>query len=619
MITFPLDGYSLAACRRGFTPPPKLTVSEWADRYRELSPEVSPERGRWKTSRTPYLREIMDVMGDDEHEDVCCMTGTQIGKTSALENLIGYVMQSDPSPMLVVFPRDKDVKTFSKERITPMLRDTKVLRGLVKQSERRSSDDTLERKVFPGGYVALASSRSPADLAARPVRRVLGDEVDRWPTNTGKEGSPWELVGKRTTNFWNRKKIAVSTPTEQDLSLIEWLWNESDQRHYHLTCPHCQHEQPLRWRDDAGQYHLICDKDEHGQLLPETAQYRCAECAALIPESSKSSMLKAGRWIATHPERRKVGFHLNALYSPWVSWSQVVAAFAAAKGSKEKLQTFVNTWLGLPFAVEYDKVEPSSLQARSEDAADLWPHVRMLTAGLDVQADRVEVLIVGWGERERSFFLEWEQVYGDPQAAATWEQVDAVLWRERNGMKVRLAAVDTGYLSPSVHRWAALDYNRRRVIPIKGMPGRGRLVVAKPAAATTKKERRPWLVGVETASDMLFARLRSAVPSHGSLQFCNTLPVEFYDQLTSEVSVPIVVNGRHERQTRVLANRRNEVPDMWRYATAALYALGARGVASLNVAPPPAPVPAADESVAPPPPVRRAPVRRGGWVNGWKS
>lgn len=617
MITFASDGYSLKGLRSGFTPPPRLTVSEWADRYRELSPEVSPERGRWKTSRTPYLREIMDVMGDDLHEDVCWMACTQVGKTSALENLNGYVMQSDPSPMLQVFPRDKDVKTYSKERLFPMLRDTPILRGLVKQSERRSSDDTLDRKVFPGGYIALASSRSPADLAARPVRRVLGDEVDRWPQNTGKEGSPWELACKRTTNFWNRKKIAVSSPTEEGLSLIERLWQVSDQRHFHLTCPHCAHQQPLRWRDDAGQYHLICDKNAHGQLIPETAQYRCASCAALIDESQKGAMLRAGRWVATYPERQKVGFHLNALYSPWVTWAQVIQAFDAAKGSVEMLQTFVNTWLGLPFAVQYDKVEPSSLQARSEPVSELWPSIRMLTAGIDVQADRVEVLIMGWGERERSFALEWHQVYGDPQSAATWLEVDAVLWPLRNGLPVKLVCADTGYLPASVHRWAAQDANRRRVVPIKGMPGRGRMVVTKPSAVTMKKERRPWLVGVETASDMLFARLRAAVPSHGSLQFADTLPPEFFDQLTSEVSVPVVVNGRPERQTRVLAGRRNEVPDMWRYALAALYAQGARAIAALNTEGPvpvttvtPTPTPAA-------PPLRRS--SRSGWVNGWRK
>jgi phage terminase large subunit GpA-like protein len=621
-------------------PPPKLTVSEWADRYRVLSQEVSPEPGRFDTSRTPYLREIMDVMGDDEHEDVCWVSCTQVGKTTALENVLGYTMSSDPSGMLMVFPRDKDVKTFSKERLTPMIRDTPKLRGLVKASERRHSDDTLERKVFPGGFIAMGSSRSPADLAARPVRRLLGDEVDRWIRNTGKEGSPWELGKKRTQNFWNRKRAAVSSPTEKDLSLIDRLWQESDQRRYHVECPDCGHSQPLRWKDDNGQYHLVCEKDEHGELIPETARYRCAACEYLIPENHKRRMLAGGQWVATYPHRKAVGFHLNALYSPWVTWAEVMNAFIAAKGSQELLQTFVNTWLAETFAVSFDVLDPSSLAARAEPPDVLWPHIRRLTAGLDVQSDRVEILIVGWGERERSFLLEVHQVWGDPQADTTWDEVDALLWPQRNGLPISFACVDSSYLPAPVWRWANRPANRRRVAPINGMSGRGRPPIAKPALAKTRDQRKPWLVGTDTVKDLIALRLRSAVPSHGSVQFSTDLPMALYDQLTAEVSVPVTRNGRAERAWKKVDEKRaNEGLDMFGYAIGALYRQGARSIAALNTDPAAVvAAPTADRQADAPPPQPLSPAEalyrqamprpskqkgflapRSGWVNGWRK
>ena len=197
--------------KKRLKPPPKLTISEWADEYRKLSPESSAEPGSWNTSRAEYQRGIMDALSDPYIETVVVMSSAQVGKTEILNNAVGYFISQDPSPMLVVQPTLDMAQTWSKDRLAPMLRDTPILSGLVKDPRSRDSGNTTLHKVFPGGHVTACGANSPSSLASRPVRNVFCDEVDRYPVSAGTEGDPVSLAKKRSATFWNRKIDRKST------------------------------------------------------------------------------------------------------------------------------------------------------------------------------------------------------------------------------------------------------------------------------------------------------------------------------------------------------------------------------------------------------------------------
>jgi phage terminase large subunit GpA-like protein len=517
--------------------------------------------------------------------------------------------------MLMIQPTVEMAEAWSKERLAPMLRDTPALRGIRTTETRgmaRSSDDTLRRKVYPGGWLAILGANSAASLASRPVRRVIGDERDRWPISAGNEGDPLELARRRTITYWNRKIVEGGTPTEEGVSSTWDKWGLSDQRHWVVPCPHCGEEQRLRWRDDDGQYHLVCDRDEDGRLIPETAAYRCAHCAALIEERQKAAMIAAGRWVAEQPGRRVRGYHIWAAYSPWMTWAEIVREFEAARGAEALLRVFVNTILGLPFAPAAEKLDPSKLMARAEPMDVVPPEVGLLTAGVDVQADRLEYVVAGWGEREAACVLEYGQVEGDPGKDETWGALAEVLGAPRDGLRIRAVCADTGYRPETVWRWAhgRLPF---KVFPTKGMDGRGRLIVTAPGAVTHKRQRRPWLVGTDTAKDSLAARLRSVVPGPQSVRFADTLVPEYYEHLTAEELRTVYVQNRPVRRWTLRPGRRNEGLDCTVLALAALHALGARTIATLGALAERRKPPEPRETPAPPP---RRPARRGGWVNG---
>ena len=325
-----------AAALAVFAPPPSLTISEWADRYRYLSPEASAEPGKWSTARAPYQAGIMDAASDPETETIVLMTSAQIGKTAMIENVIGYYVTQDPSPILCLQPTLEMAATFSKDRLAPMLRDTPALRGLVKDARARDSGNTQLHKQFPGGHITMTGANSPANLASRPIRIVLCDEVDRYPESAGTEGDAVALATKRTATFWNRKMLVTSTPTIKNLSRIEQAFLGSDQRRYWVPCPDCGEHQLLKWANV---------KWDEGKT--ETAHYVCEHCGSCIDEQHKPAMLAAGEWRADAVFRGIAGFHLNEIYSLWRRWSEMAADFLTAKhAGSEMLKAFVNTSLG---------------------------------------------------------------------------------------------------------------------------------------------------------------------------------------------------------------------------------------------------------------------------------
>lgn len=611
-----------ALVRAALAPPPRLTVSEWADRYRHLSRESSAEPGRWVTDRAPYQRGILDAFSDPLIEKVVVMSSAQVGKTEIVNNVVGYFIDRDPAPILVLQPTQQMGEAWSKDRLAPMLRDTPRLRGKVKDPRARDSGNTLLHKSFPGGHITISGANSAASLASRPIRVVLCDEVDRYPASAGTEGDPVGLATKRTSTFWNRKLGEFSTPTVKKFSRIEQSFEHSDRRRFHAPCPHCEHMQTLRWENLQW---------ENGD--PETAAYACESCGCLIEENSKPEMLRRGVWVAENPGHRTAGFHLNALYSPWARWPELVREFLEAKGNPERLKVFVNTVLGETWEEAGERVSTESLAARKHAYRAQVPEgVGLLTAGVDVQGDRLEIKVKGWGRGEESWLVHWEQLFGDPGREEVWQQLEELLtreWKHEGGAVLRImaACIDSGgHHTENVYRFVK-PRQSRKVWAVKGSSQPGRPLVGRPSRAN-KHGVKLLPIGTDTAKDAIFTRLKVLEPGPLYMHFPEWLDDEYFAQLTSEKVVTRYVKGRPIRSYEK-TRPRNEALDLEVYAMAALVSLGTPVIQNLGgyvdrVQAEGAQARAASseepEVAAPDSPRRALPPRRGrsGFVNSWR-
>lgn len=390
-------------------PPPPLTVSQWADRYRVLSAESSAEPGRWHTEKAPYQRAIMDAIGDPHVRSVVVMSAAQIGKTDAfILNPLGYYMDYAPCPVMCMQPTLDMGQTLSKDRIAPMIRDTPRLTGLV-DTKSRYAGNTVMKKNFPGGHITIVGANSPSSLASRPIKVLLADEIDRYPKSAGTEGDPLDLAKKRQTTFWDYKTVMVSTPTIKGDSRIEDAYLLSTQEEWNVPCPECGAYQPFLWEN------VKFDKDD----LDKGIGYVCRECGCVSNEYRWKEQGKYGKYVAANPGAESRGFHLNTLASTFVGWKEIVTKFIEAKialdhGNPEQMKVWVNTELGETWEERGIQLEDIELFNRREIyAAEVPDDVLYLTAGVDVQDDRFEVEVVGWGEGTESWGVRYQKIFGD--------------------------------------------------------------------------------------------------------------------------------------------------------------------------------------------------------------
>jgi phage terminase large subunit GpA-like protein len=593
---------------RAFKPPPDLKVSDWADQDRKLSPEASAEPGQWITSRAEYQRGIMDAFSDPAVEMVVVMSSAQVGKTEILNNVIGFHVAQDPSPMLVVQPTLDMAQTWSKDRLAPMLRDTPQLQGLVKDPRARDSGNTTLHKIFPGGHITACGANSPSSLASRPVRIVLCDEVDRYPVSAGSEGDPVSLARKRASTFWNRRIGLFSTPTNKGNSRIEAAFEESDKRFYFVPCPHCKHEQSLKWAS------VTWEQDK-----PDSAQYACEECGTLWTDAERVRAIRQGRWSATAEFKRVAGFHLSGLYSPWIPVDAAVREFLEAKKQPATLRVWVNTYLGETWEEQGEQVDDYAIAARRESFGETLPlEVVLLTAGVDVQDDRLEVEIVGWGRDDESWSVDYRTVYGDPSSPTVWRDMDSLLdqqFEREDGsiLMVRSTCVDSGgHHTNSVYNFVR-PREGKRVFAIKGVGGEGKPLVGKPGRNNIGKIKL-FPVGVDTAKDVLFSRMRIVEPGPGYMHFPVSRSDEYFRQLTAEKLVTRYHKGFARREW-VKIRPRNEALDVRVYAMAAL------GILNLNVNAIADRVMMKHENPPEPkqsPPTKRNNRQTGGFVQSWR-
>lgn len=513
----------------------------------------------------------MDAVSEYGVHTVVVMSSAQIGKTVILKAIIGYHVDKDPSPILMLQPTEQMAEAFSKDRLAPMVRDTPCLKGKIADPRARDSGNSILHKRFMGGHLTLAGSNSPSALASRPIRVVLCDEVDRYPASAGTEGDPVNLAIKRTATFWNRRVVLTSTPTIKGLSRIEMAYLNSDQRRYYIPCPHCQHLHHLQW------------KNVHFDVQhPENAAMACPECGGLIEEKHKARMLAAGEWRSERSEVKGIaGFHINELYSPWRRWADVVQDFLAAKQSPETLKTWVNTSLGETWEEDSEKSDPATLLSRRENytSARLPLNILYLTAGVDVQDDRLELEVIGWRQMSRdeppeSWGVEYQVLRGDPARTAVWEQLDGILmqeWRTEDGRTLRInaACIDSGgHHTSQVYAFCEARKGRH-IYAVKGMAG-PRPVWSHKAGKSAKYRAQVWHVGGDTAKDAWYARLRIKEHGPGYCHFPLAYGQDYFDMLTAEQVRTKYTKGRPVREWFCPKGRRNEALDIRVYALAAL-------------------------------------------------
>lgn len=551
------------AMKRALKPPPKLTVSDWADKYRQLSSESSAEAGKWSTSRAEYQRGMMDAISNADIETVVLMTAAQIGKTELINNVVGFHIHQDPAPMLVVQPTLEMAQTWSKDRLAPAIRDTPVLHEKIGDPRSRDSGNTTLHKVFTGGHVTSCGANSPSSLASRPCRIILCDEVDRYPISAGTEGDPVSLAKKRSSTFWNRKIILVSTPTERGASRIEQAYDESDKRKFHVDCPHCEEEQVLKWSNVKWS-----DND------PNTAEYTCDECGSCWTDADRYRAIRYGRWKPTASgDGKTAGFHLSALYSPWIRLDEIVGEFIAAKRDPMRLRTWVNTTLGETWEDQGEMLDEHDLSNRSEFWGDELPEdVLLLTAGVDVQDDRLEYEVVGWGKGEETWSIEYRAIYGDPSTAELWMQLDEVLQQKfvhplAGELMIRSTCIDSGgHYTQQVYNYCKGRVGKR-VFAIKGIGGEGKPITGKPTKNNIGKINL-FPVGVDTAKELIYARLKMTEVGEGYCHFPADRNEEYFRMLTAEKKVVKYYKGRPRREW-IKIRPRNEALDCRVYATAA--------------------------------------------------
>lgn len=578
----------------GLKPDALMSISEWSDEYRFLSPKAAAEPGRWRTERTPYLREIMDQLSPHKRaQRVVFMKGAQIGGTEAGNNWIGYVIHMAPGPMMAVAPTVEMAKRNSKQRIDPLLEDSKELKARVKPARSRDSGNTVLSKEFPGGVLVMTGANSAVGLRSMPARYLFMDEVDGYPGDVEGEGDPILLAERRSATFQGRRKVfLVSTPTLKGLSRIAREFDNSDQRYFHVPCPHCGHEQPLRF-----------SQLRWAEGKPSDVMYECESCEELIPEHHKTEMLAKGQWMATAKgDGQTVGYHLSSLYSPvgWFSWSDAAAMFEQAKEHPELMKSFVNTVLGEPFEEEHEAPDWERLYARRETYAQgVVPKTGLfLTAGVDVQKDRLECEVVAWGRDKQSWSVDYIVLDGDTARRDVWQKLEDVLrrdWPHETGhtMPIRVMAVDSGYATQDVYAWAkghpqavwgaggARASQPRTVVAIKGQDRDTALIlsVSKADVGGRRRGLRVWNVSGPVAKVELYRWLKLDWPSEAELKDGMPYPAgschfpqyaeEYFKQLTAEKRIIRVHRGYPRAVWEKDPTRNNEALDCRVYARAA--------------------------------------------------
>ena len=512
----------------------------------------------------------MDAFSDPQYSEIVIMSGSQIGKTEIINNIIGYYIEHNPLPILCLQPTLSMAQTWSKDRLALMLRDTPSLRNKVGDARSRDSGNTTLHKTFAGGHVTVCGANSPASLASRSIAILLADEVDRYPVSAGAEGDPINLAKRRTATYWQKKILLTSTPTIKGASRIESAFEGSDQRYYNIKCWKCGTPQVLEWEQ------VRWEKNK-----PETAKYHCVECDESWNDIQRKQAIKSGEWIATKPFSGVAGFHLSGLYSPWLDIAEIANIFIEAKRTgAEALRVFINTILGQTWEEEEGEgIEVNSLMARAKTYVQPIPDesIGVLCASADVQADRIEVLVNGYSHNQ-IWVLGMQIFYGTPTSEDVWLKVEEYLrttWTHPSGQDLRItrAFIDSGYETGAVYNFCK-RLEATGVCAIKGVGGMNRGEVGRPTKNNSARCN-VFPLGVNTLKTQIMVRLKVEDDQEpGYIHFPDFLDEEFFLQLTSERLVKKYSKGIPRMEFKKMRPR-NEALDLMTYNLGAFRSLNA--------------------------------------------
>ncbi|MGG7049068.1 MULTISPECIES: phage terminase large subunit family protein [unclassified Campylobacter] len=531
----------------------KMTLTQWSENHRVLSRESSAQYGKFKAFA--YQKEPMDEISNTRRSKVVLLFASQLGKSEMINNAIGYFIHQEPSTILFMLPNENDAEDYSKRRLTPMIRDCEVLKELINAND---ANNTILIKNFSGGNLALVGSNSVSKLASKPIKILLIDEADRCE-NT-KEGSAIKLAEKRTVTFSQRKIVISSTPTLKDSSQILSEFELSDKRYFFIKCPHCGYSQTLDFS------HVVWEKDKDNKPIFESVRYTCADCGALLSESEKNRAVASGEWIATNPGAKTAGFFLNAFYSPFFSMQDIVRDWYESKDDQSKLQTFINT-------IEARGFEPPTISLNSDELFDrIEPYdsqnvpecVKFITAGIDIQANRIEINFIGWASGFEAFNIEYKQIHGNTDQEEVWGEAFKYLHKKftlSNGkeLTLTLGLVDSGFNTERVYKFCAAS---KRLLATKGAnEGTNREDFINPIKKI-KNGCYFMRVGTYKGKSELMRLLKIKEAGNGYFHYGKGYTREFFAQLNAEKLQKLKNKNGYEKLQWVKIRERNEALDI---------------------------------------------------------
>jgi phage terminase large subunit GpA-like protein len=524
---------------------------------------------------------------DESVKQLTIMSCSQLLKSELINNVIAYHIVNDPCPTILMQPTVSMAESYSKDRIDPMIKESPALFELVKEKKSRDSQNTILHKVFPGGQLTMIGANSPSELASRPIRLVLCDEVDRYPESAGEEGDPINLIWERSATFINRKLICCSTPTIQGRSRIERLYELSDMRVHCAVCPHCEHGEELKFENVKWQ-----DND------PETAKYVCPACHIPWTETERQRAVQNGYYQANAPFKGHAGFKVTKLSSPWEPVSVLAKKFLEARKNPQMLKVFFNTQLAETWVERGEVPDFKRLYERREQYPinEIQPGVMFLTAGSDVQKDRIEVEIVGWGKDKQSWSIDYRVIMGETSTEAPWKELDKLLnetWTSPDGrdLQIRMFTIDSGFNTQHVYNWVK-GHPASRVRAIKGsdglqmMSGTPKDVELRKDGTRLTRASKSWPVGSSVIKEELYSWLRlDGAGDDGVFApgFCHfpQYDEEYFKRLCSEQLMKKIIN-KHVKFRWEKIHERNEALDCRVYARAAAHMFGMDRMTSVD-------------------------------------
>ena len=513
---------------KAFKPPERYTVSEWADNFRVLT-SVSAEPGRWRTNRTPYLKEPMDRFTDPLIEKIVLCFGAQLGKTETELNMIGYALDKTSSPTMMVYPTDTIAKFASDKRVQPMIKSVKSINDKFDENSK-----LLELDFNNGNYMVLVGANSPSSLSSRSIKYLFFDEIDKYPAFAGKEADPIKLATERTKTFVDKKIVMVSTPTVESGNIWQAFMSANERRQYYVPCPHCGVSQTLKFK----QIKWPEEHNDNADMIRDTAYYECEHCGERIYDKHKMEMLRSGEWRAVNKSQskiRSVSYHLSSIYSPWVTFGDVAYEFKNSKGTPATLMNFINSWLAEPWKSSKTKSTQNMEFTQSNYPCGVVPDKAvLLIASVDVQLDHFWWEVRAYAPGVKSYLIDYGQ-------ASTWEDLEEIIINREypseygESRQVMKAGIDSGFRTDEVYQFCSRF--PEVCIPVKGSSNHS--TMAAPYTMTSLEKGvvgglKLYVLNTDYWKDFIFARMIRLADEDGTIHLYKECPQEYSDHLRSE-------------------------------------------------------------------------------------